>query len=743
MDEMVLKTQEWLNSTYTGKTGYIQLDLDDVSIAGRTGWTTIYALLRAFQIELGITATANNFGPTTEKLFKQNYPQGIQPAGEEETNNVYGIIQGALWCKGYSTGHYPGTFGSLDTHFDSSVEKAIIELKTDAGLIRPNSVVTLNVMKALLSMDYFVIGYGTGGDVGIRYIQQRLNREYEQYIGLMPCDGVYGRNTNKALIYALQAEEGLTPPGSGTGTEANGNFGPTTKKLCPVIPSNGQLSSSKEMQYIKLIQYALYCNGFGNSSATGVYDTETRKAVNNFQEYMALGSTGITDIGTWMSLLISCGDTSRTAKAFDCATILTTVKAKTLSEEGYEIGGRYLTGTIVGGASKALSRSEMNIIFDAGLRFFPIFQTAGNSESYFQEENRGYSDAWDAFIAAYKLRIPENTIIYFAVDFDAMDYQIKETVLPYFEQVFNTLSNISARKYRVGVYGARNTCTQVCNAGYAVSSFVGDMSTGFSGNLGFKMPTNWAFDQFDTVTVGSGAGMIEIDKDAYSGRDRGVSERKEITVPSAAAKVGVTLGEYESEKFLDYTTPLNNLFKSAKEQAEEHRCKSFEEYCADMVETSPWITPDATVWLGITIGSFLWFYKKVNHNAEWDIKREEKWNEALPNVPFFKNTEQMFLFRGEPHSAEEMGNIMYGYVGRATGFGAITLYWGGGVAKQGGMNNDAVNTPPNYGDDENDHDMITLGYNMFGEDYPDYPEPGYDGIPIEKSFLAAVADLFI
>ena len=31
---------------------------------------------------------------------------------------------------------------------------------------------------------------------------------------------------------------------------------------------------------------------------------------------------------------------------------------------------------------------------------------------------------------------------------------------------------------------------------YACSSSVGDMSTGFSGNLGFKIPDNWAFSQF-------------------------------------------------------------------------------------------------------------------------------------------------------------------------------------------------------------------------------------------------------
>ena len=61
-------------------------------------------------------------------------------------------------------------------------------------------------------------------------MQQEFNRKYESYIGLIPCDGVYGRSTNSALIYAYQAEEGL-PVGV-----ANGNFGPTTRKCAPNIP---------------------------------------------------------------------------------------------------------------------------------------------------------------------------------------------------------------------------------------------------------------------------------------------------------------------------------------------------------------------------------------------------------------------------------------------------------------------------------------------------------------------------
>lgn len=102
----------------------------------------------------------------------------------------------------------------------------------------------------------------------------------------------------------------------------------------------------------------------------------------------------------------------------DCATKLTKAKAKTLYDNGYRYVGRYLTGTYNGGISKAITREEAQIIFDAGLRFFPIFQTAAYYLEYFTPQ-KGAIDAQKATDAAKALGLPKNTIIYFAVDFDS------------------------------------------------------------------------------------------------------------------------------------------------------------------------------------------------------------------------------------------------------------------------------------------------------------------------------------
>lgn len=513
MDIMVLKTQQWLNQTYNGRTGYVS-----VNETGNTGWSTIYALRRALQIELGITATSSNFGPTTTAKFQQRFPNGVQQQAidDESEDNIYGIIQGALWCKGYST-----NASDITKHFYSGTGNAIKSMKSDAGMINPNSNVTLNVMKALLSMDYFVCSSYNGGDEKIRSMQQYLNRNYEAYIGIGPCDGVYSRDTNANVIYALQAEEGLST------SVANGNFGPSTRAYCPTVPYDNVATNAQGNKYtaddikkfIKIIQIALYANGFGDGILSDTYNSQQ---VAEFQHEYALSIyNGICSLETWLSLLISCGDTSRNASACDCATILTNEKAQTLRNNGYHRVGRYLSGTVVSGASKALTKEELRIIYDNGLYPFLIHQGSANTPTYFTIQ-KAKEDIDSAIQSAVNLGIPTGETIYFAVDCDPVDSEITNYIIPYFQKISQEMSTTYNNKYVVGIYGTRNVCTRVSNNGYASYSFVADMSTGYSGNMGFKLPSNWAFDQFVTTTVGSGNGEIEIDKDAMSGRDLGV-----------------------------------------------------------------------------------------------------------------------------------------------------------------------------------------------------------------------------
>ena len=59
MDEMVLATQKWLNRTYVNDNRFNQ-----VEESGHTGWNTIFGLIRALQIELGIQQSFLRCFPT-------------------------------------------------------------------------------------------------------------------------------------------------------------------------------------------------------------------------------------------------------------------------------------------------------------------------------------------------------------------------------------------------------------------------------------------------------------------------------------------------------------------------------------------------------------------------------------------------------------------------------------------------------------------------------------------------------
>ena len=108
---------------------------------------------------------------------------------------------------------------------------------------------------------------------------------------------------------------------------------------------------------------------------------------------------------------------------------------------------------------------------------FPIYQTEGNHSGYFTSA-KGRTDAATAISNAQKLGFPSRTTIYFCVDFDALETDIKNSILPYFEAVFKLFSDTgrNPKNYKVGVYGPRNVCIQVSDKGYAISSFVSDMS---------------------------------------------------------------------------------------------------------------------------------------------------------------------------------------------------------------------------------------------------------------------------
>lgn len=496
VDEMVLRVQRWVNATYAGNPGFVP-----APETGHTGWSTMYALTRALQIDLGITTPSDTFGPATEAAYKA---WGEMEIGKVPTDaqgeRIVMILQGAMYCKGYNPTGFTGAFGE-------GTRAAVINLQTDAGLPVRDGKVYAYVFKAFLTMDAYVLTYG--GDPRIREMQRDLNYKYYTTSGVQPADGYYQRGTNRALIYGIQTEEGIAP------SQQTGSIGPTTTNLLPTLSVG-----STKINFVKLLQYALYVNNFDPGVFDGQYSTAVKSVVTDFQQFVMLPVDGITGKQVWLSLLQSKGDPTRKGTACDSITEVTSVRAQALKDAGYQTIGRYLVN-VPGGLDKKIKPGELDNIFNAGLTVFPIYQTTGRTADYFNNV-QGKRDAQDAFTAAKNFGFKSLTTIYFAVDFDALGEDITNNILPYFQGINEQMTYLG-NYYKVGIYGARNVCTQVSEKGWATTSFVSDMSTGFSANLGYPLPSNWAFDQISTISVGSGSGYIEIDNNIKSGRDNGTS----------------------------------------------------------------------------------------------------------------------------------------------------------------------------------------------------------------------------
>lgn len=65
------------------------------------------------------------------------------------------------------------------------------------------------------------------------------------------------------------------------------------------------------------------------------------------------------------------------------------------------------------------------------------------------------------------------------------------------------------------MYGSRNVCSNVTKKTFARYSFVSGMSWGFSGNLGFPLPSNWSLNQIREYQVVNGNDKFDLDHDVW------------------------------------------------------------------------------------------------------------------------------------------------------------------------------------------------------------------------------------
>ena len=314
MDEMVKQTQEWLNKTYKSKAGFTKFS--DEEIDGITGQGTFRRLIQAFQIELNENYKSNitvdgDFGVKTLSAL----PSVIDSTYDRK--NIIKIIQGALWCKGYSAGPIDGIYGA-------KVTSAVVKFKDDAG-VTGGGTVSPYILQGIMNTDaYSFNGKPSTHAYYCHLVQRDMNNKYGLTFGLVAPNGIWERKSHKMLIKCCQKEWGIANP--------DGVWGDNTKSKAPTLSTKTGASSFEKT---RLLQWALTINGFYPGTFSGVFTNDLKNIVHVFQEFMCIDADGIVGKGTWASLLSSKGDTSRSFKAFDTASRVTASQAQYFKEQGY------------------------------------------------------------------------------------------------------------------------------------------------------------------------------------------------------------------------------------------------------------------------------------------------------------------------------------------------------------------------------------------------------------------------
>lgn len=179
---------------------------------------------------------------------------------------------------------------------------------------------------------------------------------------------------------------------------------------------------------------------------------------------------------------------------------------------------------------------------------------------------------------------------------------------------------------------------------------------------------------------------------------------------------GVTTKKIDGIWYFDYTEAMNKLLQDNEKIVQEHYIPSLEDYIEETNKSLTWFGKlfynYFSAYHGKQLAELLWFKGMVEPNVAWDIKVRENWEKIFGSGSFY-GSQFRFVFNNTIVNPEIMGNITYGYWGKALGVSDEILYFGGGVANAGWELFKLLEDY--YGESEEDHNAVKRGIDYYNE----------------------------
>jgi len=169
--------------------------------------------------------------------------------------------------------------------------------------------------------------------------------------------------------------------------------------------------------------------------------------------------------------------------------------AQCLKEQGFGYAIRYYNAR---NQAKNLTLGEAQALVRAGLQLGAVWEDGFPDHASFFTRAKGVMHGTTAYhMAMDNIGQPDDSPIYFAVDFDASPHDVSTVIESYFEGIHAGFRAIGGEnpKYEVGVYGSGLTCTKLLEAGLATFTWL-SQSTGFRGSRDFAREKLYNLIQF-------------------------------------------------------------------------------------------------------------------------------------------------------------------------------------------------------------------------------------------------------
>ena len=176
-------------------------------------------------------------------------------------------------------------------------------------------------------------------------------------------------------------------------------------------------------------------------------------------------------------------------------------KAGALRAAGVETVIRYYSRDTTRPA-KRLTVAEAVQLAAAGLRIAIVHEGRRGDQTDNFDRRCGIADAQYAFdYGAHVIGQPGGSAIYFGVDVDVTDAQIRTNIIPYFQGIADCIAALpKAPDFTVGVYGSGRTCRALLDAGLARLAWLAQ-STGWAEYKMFLASNRWALSQGPSSTL--------------------------------------------------------------------------------------------------------------------------------------------------------------------------------------------------------------------------------------------------